>query len=151
MIRRVGGLAAIAVALIACIALTATAASAGITGAGSTLIAPLWTFWDSYIESTDSIPTSSSATGSADGVKEVSSRTVDIGASDVPLSATSALACDGCVQIPWALTAVAVPFHVGNVKRLRLTGRILAGIYPGRDQELGQPCDQEAQPQRRPP
>src|SRR6202035_1315382 len=55
------------------------------------------------------------------------------GASDAPLTTSQASACKGCVQIPWALAATDVAYHVAGVQNhLKLTGPVLADIYPGK-------------------
>ena len=52
-------------------------------------------------------------------------------ASDAPLTPAQAAACNSCFQIPWALTAVGLGFHLEGVSKLRLTGPLLAKIYLG--------------------
>ena len=52
------------------------------------------------------------AIGSGGGIEQITARTVDFGASDAPLTSSQASACKGCVQIPWALAATAVAYHV---------------------------------------
>ena len=49
------------------------------------------------------------AVGSGAGIAQITARTVDFGASDAPLTPAQASACNGCVQIPWALTATGSP------------------------------------------
>jgi phosphate transport system substrate-binding protein len=43
-----------------------------------------------------------------------------------------ASACNGCVQIPWALSATGLGFNVPGVKKVNLSGKVLAGIYFGK-------------------
>jgi phosphate transport system substrate-binding protein len=111
---------------------TAGASAAGLTGAGSTLVAPLMANWISGFEIKEGIPVKYGAVGSGTGIAQITARTVDFGASDAPLTPEQAAACNGCVQIPWALSATAVGFNVPGVKKLNLTGKILAGIYFGK-------------------
>ncbi len=112
---------------------TASAASAaGLTGAGSTLVAPLMANWISNFEIKEGIPVKYSAVGSGTGIAQITARTVDFGASDAPLTPEQASACNSCVQIPWALSATGLGFNVPGVKKLNLTGSILAGIYFGK-------------------
>ncbi|HEY6761570.1 MAG TPA: phosphate ABC transporter substrate-binding protein PstS [Baekduia sp.] len=112
---------------------TATAANTNgsLTGAGSTLVAPLMSNWAQDFEGRHSISVTYGAVGSGAGISQISARTVDFGASDAPLTAAQAAACNGCVQIPWALTATGVAFHLNGVKKLNLTGPIVAKIYLG--------------------
>jgi phosphate transport system substrate-binding protein len=111
---------------------TAGASAAGLTGAGSTLVAPLMANWISGFEIKEGIPVKYGAVGSGTGISQITARTVDFGASDAPLTPEQAAACNGCVQIPWALSATGVGFNIPGVKKLNLTGKILAGIYFGK-------------------
>jgi phosphate transport system substrate-binding protein len=119
----VGGMATVA---------TASASAAGLTGAGSTLVAPLMANWISGFEIKEGIPVKYAAVGSGAGIAQITARTVDFGASDAPLTPEQAAACNGCVQIPWALSATGLGFNLPGVKKLNLTGPILAGIYFGK-------------------
>lgn len=119
----VGGMAAVA---------TASASAAGLTGAGSTLVAPLMANWINGFEIKEGIPVKYGAVGSGAGIAQITARTVDFGASDAPLTPEQAAKCNGCVQIPWALSATGIGFHIPGVKKLNLSGKILAGIYFGK-------------------
>ena len=110
----------------------ASASAAGLTGAGSSLVAPLMANWINGFEIKEGIPVKYGSVGSGAGIAQITARTVDFGASDAPLTAAQASACNSCVQIPWALTGVAIGYNVPGVKKLNLTGPILAGIYFGR-------------------
>ena len=125
-------------ALLACLAVglcsgTATAAAAELTGAGSTLIAPLLEeHWAVEFEHLYGDKVKYGAVGSGAGIEQISARAVEFGASDAPLTSTQAAGCHGCVQIPWALTATGIAYHLEGVGRLRLTGPVLAEIYLGK-------------------
>jgi phosphate transport system substrate-binding protein len=110
----------------------ANASAAGLTGAGSTLVAPLMANWINGFEIKEGIPVKYGAVGSGTGIAQITARTVDFGASDAPLTPEQASACNGCVQIPWALSATGIGFNVPGVKKLNLSGPILAGIYFGK-------------------
>ena len=111
--------------------MTAAAASAAVTGAGSTLVAPLMANWITNFEIKEGIPVKYSAVGSGTGIAQITARTVDFGASDAPMTPEQAAACNGCVQVPWALSATGLGFNIPGVKKLNLTGKIIAGIYFG--------------------
>jgi phosphate transport system substrate-binding protein len=111
---------------------TASASAAGLTGAGSTLVFPLMQNWISNFEIKEGIPVKYSAVGSGTGIAQITARTVDFGASDAPLTPEQATACNSCVQIPWALSATGVGFNIPGVKKLNLSGSVLAGIYFGK-------------------
>ena len=111
---------------------TAGASAAGLTGAGSTLVAPLMANWISGFEIKEGIPVKYGAVGSGAGIAQITARTVDFGASDAPLTPEQATACNGCVQIPWALSATGVGINIPGLKKVNLTGKLLAGIYFGK-------------------
>jgi phosphate transport system substrate-binding protein len=109
----------------------ASSANGTLVGAGSTLIAPLMAQWQNDFSNRDNIGVTYGAVGSGAGIAQITARTVDFGASDAPLSAAQARACNGCVQIPWALSATGIAFNLPGVSYLRVTGPILVGIYTG--------------------
>jgi phosphate transport system substrate-binding protein len=119
----VGGTAAVA---------TASASAAGLSGAGSTLVAPLMTNWINGFEIKEGIPVKYAAVGSGEGIKAISNGTVDFGASDAPMTPEQEAGCHSCVTIPWALSATGLGFNIPGVKKLNLSGKVLAGIYFGK-------------------
>jgi phosphate transport system substrate-binding protein len=125
---------------------TAGASAAGLTGAGSSLVAPLMANWISGFEIKEGIPVKYGSVGSGAGIAQITARTVDFGASDAPLTPEQAAACNGCVQIPWALSATGLGFNVPGVKKLNLTGPILAGIYFGKVTNWNDPKIVKANP-----
>ena len=124
----------LAIALTATLALAAypAVASAALTGAGSTLVAPLMANWTSGFESGGGTSVKYAAVGSGTGIAQITARSVDFGASDAPLTGEQASACDGCVQIPWALSATGLGFNLPGVSKLNLSGPLLAEIYLGK-------------------
>lgn len=110
---------------------TASAMAATLTGAGSTLVAPLEADWDTGWQSATGNSVSYSAVGSSSGITDVSQRAVDFGASDAPMTTSQLTTCNQCVQIPWALSATAVGFHLNGISTLKLSGKLLAEIYLG--------------------
>ncbi|HEY1317772.1 MAG TPA: phosphate ABC transporter substrate-binding protein PstS [Gaiella sp.] len=134
-------ISALAVAAFVAIALVAgrtTAAPAAtkdtaITGTGSSFVFPLVSKWIPEVGKAYGINLTYSPTGSGAGIAGVTSRTVDFGASDAPLSSDQLAACKGCVVIPWALSATSIPYNVpGAGGRIKLDGATLANIYLGK-------------------
>ena len=114
-------------------AMTSTALAAGtLSGAGSTLVAPLEAEWANGFQARTGNTVSYAAVGSGTGITDITGRLVDFGASDAPLTPAQAAGCHGCVQIPWALSATGVGFNIAGVRNLHLSGAVLAGIYLGR-------------------
>jgi phosphate transport system substrate-binding protein len=110
------------------------ASSSGVTlnGAGSTLVAPLEAEWASAWDSSTGNTVNYNPVGSGQGYQDIADGLVDFGASDAPLSVYSSPTCHNCVQIPWALTATGISFHVNNITSLKMTGGVLAQIYLGK-------------------
>lgn len=110
-----------------------TGSSTTLVGAGSTLVAPLVSQWQAPYDKASKVAVTYGAIGSGGGIAQITARTVDFGASDAPLTPSQAAACKGCVQIPWALAATAIAYHVTGVpNNLKLTGPILADIWLGK-------------------
>lgn len=110
----------------------AVASGGSLTGAGSTLVAPLEAVWATEFERLYEDKVTYAAVGSGHGIAEISARTVDFGASDAPFTSTQAAECKGCVEIPWALTGTGVAFNIKGVSKLKLSGAVLAQIYEGK-------------------
>ena len=71
--------------------------------------------------------------GSGGGIQAITTRTVDFGASDAPLSPDQAKACKGCLLVPWALSATTLSYNVPAAgSDLRLTGPVIADIFLGK-------------------
>ena len=110
-----------------------------ITGAGSTLVAPLVAEWIAAWDNSTGNTTTYNSVGSGTGYTDIANGQVDFGASDAPLAAYSSPACKGsdgspCVQMPWALSGIGVTFNINNGKitSLHLTGSVIADIYLGK-------------------
>ena len=104
-----------------------------LTGAGSTFVAKLVTTWIPKVQSDLGIKVTYGPIGSGGGINAITNRSVDFGASDAPLTPDQFAQCKGCVQIPWALSATSIPYHIpGMKKQLRFTGPILADIFLGK-------------------
>ena len=106
--------------------------TATITGAGSTFVSPLVSVWAADYASKTGTQIAYSPVGSGAGIAAITARQVDFGASDAPLSPDQFTACNGCVQIPWALSATSIIYNLSGVpNNLHMTGAVLARIYLG--------------------
>jgi phosphate transport system substrate-binding protein len=104
-----------------------------LVGAGSTLVAPLMSKWQSDYASKTKETVTYGAIGSGGGISQITSRTVDFGASDAPLTSEQFKEANGVEQIPWALSGTVPAYNVkGAPKNLRLSGTVLADIYLGK-------------------
>lgn len=108
-------------------------AGSPLVGAGSTLVAPLMSKWQSDFDSKSGITVTYGAIGSGGGIDQITSRTVDFGASDAPLTPDQLKAAGRVEQIPWALSGTVPAYNVsGAPSELKLSGEVLAGIYLGK-------------------
>jgi len=125
MRRRARAVLSLAVAVVALVAAMSASGSSKRQSAsliGGTFVAPLVSQWIANVGTGLSI--TYGPIGSGGGINAITNRTVDFGASDAPLTPDEFGACKGCVQIPWALSATSIPYHINSVKaRLHLTGR----------------------------
>jgi phosphate transport system substrate-binding protein len=123
-----------ALAVVASASAAPTHKSAGsLNGAGSTFVFPLISQWIPAAKAATGIEVTYGSVGSGAGIAQITARTVDFGASDAPLTADQFAACNGCVQIPWALSATSVDYNLGSVPtHLHLTGTVVANIFLGK-------------------
>jgi len=125
---------------------SAAASAATLTGAGSTLVAPIEAEWAAAWGQTTGNQVNYSAVGSGTGYKDIAGGLVDFGASDAPLSVYSSPQCNSCVQIPWALTATGMSFHINGLNHLHLTGPVIAQIYLGQITNWSSPAIKAVNP-----
>src|SRR5687767_10700670 len=119
-------------------ALTLAVAATGtwaqdVTGAGATFPAPLYAKWaDAYNKATGARINYQSV-GSGAGLKQIRSKTVDFGASDMPLK-DDVLAKDGLVQFPTVIGGVVPVVNIKGIApgQIKLTGQVLGDIYLGK-------------------
>src|SRR3984885_5243590 len=113
----------------------ASAATPTLNGAGSTLVAPIEAEWAAVWDTANSTLVNYSPVGSGTGYKDIAAGLVDFGASDAPLSVYTGVPAN-LVQIPWALTATGVSYHINGLKPrdsvLHLTASVLSQIYLGK-------------------
>jgi phosphate transport system substrate-binding protein len=125
-------LAAAGVALLSVGAAGAKHSATVINGAGSTFVSPLVSVWTPPLGSAFDYTVQYGGGGSGAGIAQITARTVDFGASDAPMTPDQFSACNGCVQIPWALAGTAIPYNVpGAPVHMHLSGDVIAKIYLG--------------------
>lgn len=105
---------------------------AQVTGAGSSAAKALYSSWADAYQKATGITVSYDASGSSAGIKKVTERAVDFGASDVPMSGADKASND-LLCLPTAVTGVVpvvnLPIKAGGVT---LDGAVLADIYAGK-------------------
>jgi phosphate transport system substrate-binding protein len=135
----VGVALALTIAVAACGSSSSSSSTSGgssnspLVGAGSTLVAPLMSKWQSDYASKTEATVTYGAIGSGGGIDQITSRTVDFGASDAPLTPDQFKEANGVEQIPWALSGTVPAYNVsGAPSNLKLSGEVLADIYLGK-------------------
>jgi phosphate transport system substrate-binding protein len=123
--------------LIAALALaTLPALGAGkllINGAGATFPFPIYSKWFStYNKMHPEVQINYQSIGSGGGIKQVTEKTVDFGASDAPMSDEELSKAPGIQHIPTVMGAVVLVYNVPGLQSLRLTSATLAGIFLGK-------------------
>ena len=111
------------------------AAAQDLTGAGATFPYPIYSRWFSDYATKTGVKINYQSIGSGGGIRQLSERTVDFGATDAPMSdAELAKAKGGTVMhIPTVLGAVVVTYNVPELKKpLRLDGPTLADVFLGK-------------------
>ena len=120
-------------ALAAALVAPALASAQDVTGAGATFPAPLYAKWaDAYNKAT-SVRINYQSVGSGAGLRQIRGKTVDFGASDMPLT-DAELAKDGLVQFPTVIGGVVPVINLKGIAagQVRMTGQLLGDIYLGK-------------------
>jgi phosphate transport system substrate-binding protein len=120
---------------------TASASTLALSGtvniAGSTLVQPLMSSWTfAYGQVEPGVQVNYASVGSGAGITDITQQTVDVGATDAPLSSAqySALPSSAgtLVTIPESISAVVPAYNLPGIKNgLNFTGSVLAQIFLG--------------------
>jgi phosphate transport system substrate-binding protein len=110
-----------------------SAVAADVTGAGATFPYPIYAKWAEAYKKATGVGLNYQSIGSGGGIKQIKAKTVDFGASDMPLKAEE-LEADGLVQFPMVMGGVVPVVNLEGVTpgQLKLTGSLLADIYLGK-------------------
>src|SRR5574343_285546 len=131
----------IVVAAAALLSATPFSFAQDVTGAGASFPAPIYAKWaDAYNKATGARINYQSV-GSGAGIKQIKAKTVDFGASDMPLK-DEELAKDGLVQFPTVIGGVVPVVNVKGILpgQLKLTGEVLGNIYLGKVTKWNDPA-----------
>ena len=116
-------------------------AAQDVTGAGATFPAPLYAKWaDAYNKATGARINYQSV-GSGAGIRQIKGKTVDFGASDMPLK-DEELEKDGLIQFPTVIGGVVPIINIQGIQpgQVRLTGQLLGDIYLGKITKWNDPA-----------
>jgi phosphate transport system substrate-binding protein len=104
-----------------------------ITGAGATFPAPIYSKWAADYNKATGVKVNYQSIGSGGGIKQIDSKTVDFGASDMPLT-DEVLKTKGQMQFPTVMGGVVPVINVKGIEpgQLKLTGQLLGDIFLGK-------------------
>ncbi len=109
------------------------AVAADMTGAGATFPYPIYAKWAETYKKATGNGLNYQSVGSGAGIKQIKAKTVDFGASDMPLSAED-LNTEGLMQFPAIMGGVVAVVNLDGVApgQMKLTGQVIADIYLGK-------------------
>ena len=109
------------------------ASAADLTGAGATFPYPIYAKWAEAYKAATGIGLNYQSIGSGGGIRQIKAKTVDFGASDMPLKPEE-LEKEGLMQFPAIIGGVVPVVNLDGIEpgQLKLTGDVVAGIHLGK-------------------
>ena len=113
--------------------IVAPAFAQNVTGAGASFSAPLYAKWAGDFNKATGTQVNYQSVGSGAGLKQIKAKTVDFGASDMPLT-DDELKAKGLMQFPTVIGGVVPVVNIAGIKpgELKLSGAVLGDIYLGK-------------------
>jgi phosphate transport system substrate-binding protein len=111
----------------------AAAQAQDVTGAGATFPAPIYAKWADAYHKAVGARINYQSVGSGAGIRQIRGKTVDFGASDMPLT-DAELATDGMIQFPTVIGGVVPVVNIKGIApgQIRLNGQVLGDIFLGK-------------------
>jgi phosphate transport system substrate-binding protein len=107
-----------------------------LSGGGATFVDPIMQKWSSEYNKQSGVEIDYTKSGSGDGIKQMTDRTLDFGGSDAPMKKDQLDAAvqkgGDVVHIPLIMGGVAIVYNVPDLPALKLTGPVIADIYRGK-------------------
>ncbi|POA99649.1 phosphate ABC transporter substrate-binding protein PstS [Chromobacterium sinusclupearum] len=115
--------------------------AADITGAGATFPYPLYAKWAANYKGVSGNNMNYQSIGSGGGIKQIQSKTVDFGASDMPLKPEE-LEKSGLTQFPTVMGGVVPVYNIPGIAagQIKFSGPLLADIYMGKVAKWNDPA-----------
>ena len=119
---------------------SAFAADVTITGAGATFPYPIYAKWAEAYKAKTGVSMNYQSIGSGGGIKQITAKTVDFGASDMPLTPEN-LEKNGLMQFPAVMGGVVpvINIQAAQAGQIKLTGTVLADIFLGKIKKWNDP------------
>ena len=120
---------------------TKTFESVTLNGAGATFPYPLISKWSSeYNKINPEAQINYQSVGSGAGIKQITARTVDFGASDAPLTDKEFADVSGILQIPESIGAVVIAYNIPGIQKgMKLSGEVIGEIFLGNIKKWNDP------------
>src|SRR6516225_7527072 len=122
-------------------ALSIQAQAADITGAGATFPYPIYAKWAEAYKAKTGVGMNYQSIGSGGGIAQIKAKTVDFGASDMPLKPEE-LEQAGLVQFPPVIGGEVMVVNLPGIApgQMTLDGPTIAGIYLGKITKWNDPA-----------
>ena len=120
---------------------TGSVLATDLTGAGATFPYPIYAKWAEAYKAQTNIGLNYQSIGSGGGIKQIEAKTVDFGASDMPLKPEE-LDKKGLIQFPAVMGGDVPVYNISGIKpgELKFTGALLADIYLGKVTKWNDPA-----------
>ncbi|GAB2575854.1 phosphate ABC transporter substrate-binding protein PstS [Ramlibacter solisilvae] len=131
----------------AALAATGVATAQEVTGAGASFPAPVYAKWAADYNKATGAKVNYQSVGSGAGIRQIDAKTVDFGASDMPLK-DDELAKKGQLQFPTVIGGVIPVVNIKGINpgQLQLTGQVLGDIYLGKIAKWNDPAIKSLNP-----
>ena len=115
--------------------------AADITGAGASFPYPIYAKWADAYKKVTGVGLNYQSIGSGGGIKQITGKTVNFGASDAPMKGED-LDKNGLLQFPVIMGGVVPVYNLKTVKsgEIKLSGALLGDIYLGKVQTWNDPA-----------
>lgn len=112
-----------------------------INGAGASFPYPIYAKWAAAYNQQTGVRLNYQSIGSGGGIRQITAKTVDFGASDAPMKKED-LDAAGLMQFPMVIGGVVPVMNLKGVKpgEIRLTGELLADIFLGKITKWNDPA-----------
>lgn len=130
------------IALAVLLAAPAAAQMKTLNGAGATFPYPIYSKWfDEYHKVKPELQINYQSIGSGGGIRQVTERTVDFGATDGPMTTQQQFKVDGKIMhVPTVLGAVVPAYNLKGIEDLKLSGPVIADIFLGKTKKWNDPA-----------
>ena len=112
-----------------------------VTGAGATFPAPVYAKWADAYNKASGARINYQSVGSGAGIRQIRGKTVDFGATDMPLTDAD-LAKDGMIQFPTVIGGVVPVVNIKGITpgQIKMNGQLLGDIFLGKISKWNDPA-----------